>query len=265
MDRLLPYVHALEALEIPMEVWRRRLRGVARSAGRRAALARARGIRRAASLVGVILRAAFGVSDHGECSRGSRQAAGSASSLTWRGHPALAAASHVRPRFVDVRITGGPACCLAAAIERILEDSGYLTLATRRLPACKRAICCTPLIVRQEIAERGGSLADAADALDADLESVGDVESLPLEPGRTDVVRAMNLHKAKGLEAPVVFLADPCAGLYGGVNRRIVRDGATARGWFVIEKSRADGERLYDPRWPCRQIGTTTCCRSVRS
>ena len=34
---------------------------------------------------------------------------------------------------------------------------------------------------------------------------------MPLEPGRTDVVRLMNLHKAKGLEAPVVFLADPRA------------------------------------------------------
>jgi ATP-dependent helicase/nuclease subunit A len=31
----------------------------------------------------------------------------------------------------------------------------------------------------------------------------------PLRPGRTDAVRVMNLHKAKGLEAEVVFLAEP--------------------------------------------------------
>jgi ATP-dependent helicase/nuclease subunit A len=31
----------------------------------------------------------------------------------------------------------------------------------------------------------------------------------PLEPGRSDVVRLMNLHQAKGLEAHVVILADP--------------------------------------------------------
>jgi ATP-dependent helicase/nuclease subunit A len=31
----------------------------------------------------------------------------------------------------------------------------------------------------------------------------------PLEPARPDVVRVMNLHQAKGLEAPVVVLADP--------------------------------------------------------
>jgi ATP-dependent helicase/nuclease subunit A len=32
----------------------------------------------------------------------------------------------------------------------------------------------------------------------------------PLEPGRPDVVRLMNLHQAKGLEARVVVLAEPC-------------------------------------------------------
>jgi ATP-dependent helicase/nuclease subunit A len=34
----------------------------------------------------------------------------------------------------------------------------------------------------------------------------------PLEPGRPDVVRVMNLHQAKGLEAAVVVLADPSGG-----------------------------------------------------
>ena len=33
----------------------------------------------------------------------------------------------------------------------------------------------------------------------------------------------MNLHKAKGLEADVVFLADPCGGVRKDVSRRIVR------------------------------------------
>ena len=64
----------------------------------------------------------------------------------------------------------------------------------------------------RQVVEDGGSLADAADALEDDGEATSEVESLPLEPGRTDVVRLMNLHKAKGLEANVVFLADPCGG-----------------------------------------------------
>ena len=66
----------------------------------------------------------------------------------------------------------------------------------------------------RQVTEEGGTLADAAEALIEDLSSA-EVESVPLEPGRTNVVRVMNLHKAKGLEAPVVFLADPVRGWIG--------------------------------------------------
>ncbi|HSM60316.1 MAG TPA: UvrD-helicase domain-containing protein [Longimicrobiales bacterium] len=51
------------------------------------------------------------------------------------------------------------------------------------------------------------SLPGALDALGQALESK-EAEA-PLQPGRTDVVRLMNLHQAKGLEARVVVLADP--------------------------------------------------------
>ena len=91
----------------------------------------------------------------------------------------------------------------------------------------------------RQVAEEGGTLADAAAALVEDLESA-EVESVPLEPGRSDVVRLMNLHKAKGLEAPVVFLADP---LRGGMRRadvRIVRDGLRAVGYFQITRPKGE-------------------------
>lgn len=51
------------------------------------------------------------------------------------------------------------------------------------------------------------SLPGAVSALQAALD-LREAEA-PLEPGRPDVVRLMNLHQAKGLEAPVVVLADP--------------------------------------------------------
>ncbi|HSR41143.1 MAG TPA: UvrD-helicase domain-containing protein, partial [Longimicrobiales bacterium] len=51
------------------------------------------------------------------------------------------------------------------------------------------------------------SLIGALDALETTL---GDEEvEAPLEPGREDAIRVMNLHKAKGLEGTVVVLADP--------------------------------------------------------
>jgi ATP-dependent helicase/nuclease subunit A len=95
------------------------------------------------------------------------------------------------------------------------------------------------------VLEDGGNLADAADALAADSEASNEVESLPLEPGRSDVVRLMNLHKAKGLEADVVFLADPCGGMRRRVDVHIQRDGDKALGWFKVEKK---SEGSYAPK-----------------
>jgi ATP-dependent helicase/nuclease subunit A len=90
----------------------------------------------------------------------------------------------------------------------------------------------------RQITESGGSLAEAADALEADMEAASEVESLPLEPGRTDVVRIMNLHKAKGLEAKVVFLVDPAGGVGSRVDVRIQRSGFAAYGWLkIVRKS----------------------------
>ena len=80
-----------------------------------------------------------------------------------------------------------------------------------------------------------------------------EVESLPLEPGQTDVVRVMNLHKAKGLEAPVVFLADPCGGFKPRVDIRIIRDGSPRRGYFSITE---DWGQHRERCWPNPPVGT---------
>src|SRR5690606_16022454 len=52
----------------------------------------------------------------------------------------------------------------------------------------------------------------------------------PLEPSRPDVVRVMNLHQAKGLEATVVVLADPAGGSQHAPELHVQRgqEGATA-------------------------------------
>jgi ATP-dependent helicase/nuclease subunit A len=243
--RLLPYVRALEDLQIPMEVSGAGAFAESLEVQDVALLLRALGDPQdAVALVGVLRGRLFGISDpqlfEWKQAGGWFSIFADRDTAKLRGHPVGQALQTLSMWFRWTHVLP-----IAAAIERILEDSGYLALAATT-PAGVQAGDLLHAVDRvRQIAERGGGLADAADALEADLESVGDVESLPLEPGRTDVVRAMNLHKAKGLEAPVVFLADPCAWLYGGVNRRIVREGATARGWFAIQKSRADGERSY--------------------
>lgn len=123
-----------------------------------------------------------------------------------------------------------------AAIERILESTGYLALAAVETPGGPDAGDLLHAVDRiRQVTEQGGTLAEAAAALDREVDS-SEVESLPLEPGRGDVVRLMNLHKAKGLEAPVVFLADPCGGWSKQADIRIERDGGRALGFFQITR-----------------------------
>ncbi len=127
-----------------------------------------------------------------------------------------------------------------AALERILEHTGYLALAATTPGGVEAGDLIHAIDRVRQVTESGQSLADAALALEADTEAAGDVESLPLEPGHGDVVRVMNLHKAKGLEAPVIFLADPCSGPWRRVNARVSRDGASAKGYFCIKRKKGD-------------------------
>lgn len=127
-----------------------------------------------------------------------------------------------------------------AAVELILEESGFLAYAAAASPGGADAGDLLHAVDRiRRVAERGGSLADAVRALRFDAES-SEVESASLEPGRRGVVRLMNLHKAKGLEAPVVFLADPCGGVKARADIRIRRDGDKSCGFFPIRKPKGD-------------------------
>ena len=124
-----------------------------------------------------------------------------------------------------------------AAVERILEATGLRARSPAIRPGGAEAGDRLHAADRiRQVTEEGGTLADAAEALVADLSS-NEVESVPLEPGRRDVVRVMNLHKAKGLEAPVVFLADPVRGWQDHVDVRVVRDGLNAAGYFALSHS----------------------------
>jgi ATP-dependent helicase/nuclease subunit A len=86
--------------------------------------------------------------------------------------------------------------------------------------------------VRSAALEGRTSLRDAMSALDGVLET-GEAEA-PLEPGRRDVVRIMNLHRAKGMEAPVVVLAHPTGKSAWEPHKRIDRRGDRAEGWLQV-------------------------------
>src|SRR6202011_1100077 len=59
-------------------------------------------------------------------------------------------------------------------------------------------------------AERGEDLSSIVDNLAAIARSRDDdTEEMSTAPGRRDAVQLMTLHRAKGLQARIVFLADP--------------------------------------------------------
>ena len=122
----------------------------------------------------------------------------------------------------------------SAALERILEHTGYLALAATTPGGVEAGDLLHAVDCVRHVVEDGGSLSDAADMLEDDSDESNEVESLSLEPGKSDVVRIMNLHKAKGLEADVVFLADPCGGFNPRVDVHIARTGDQPEGWFQI-------------------------------
>lgn len=235
-DRIAPYAHALESLNIPVEVSGAGAFGDSAEVEALTVLLRALSDPQdALSLIAVLRGPLFGISDPELFA--FKQAGGwfslfhepSGAIATTPLSRAMSAIAVLRQYYRWTRVL--PA---AAALGRILEDTGYLALAATTPGGVAAGDVLHAIDRIRQVVEGGGSLADAADALEADSEATSEVESLPLEPGRTDVVRLMNLHKAKGLEANIVFLADPAGGLTPRADVHIERTNVKARGWFKI-------------------------------
>jgi len=130
-----------------------------------------------------------------------------------------------------------PVC---AAVERIFDRTGLLAKASAEsaggAEAGKLIFAVDCLRAASEV---GASFAEAIGELEARL-GTGEADPPSLEPGRQDVVRLMNLHKAKGLEAKVVFLADPLAGWKPTANVRIIREGDRPTGYFQVTRRKGE-------------------------
>jgi len=136
----------------------------------------------------------------------------------------------------------------SVALEKILEASGLLGYLASTEMGSSRAGNVLKLveIVRSLEAEGTTSFAAISDFI-ADPGRLETVEEMSLTPGRRDAVRLMNLHKAKGLEAPIVFLANPAGMKDREPDKHIVRleggSGSPARsatgrprGFFLFRK-----------------------------
>jgi ATP-dependent helicase/nuclease subunit A len=136
------------------------------------------------------------------------------------------------------------------AIARIVDELGLLPWAAAGDLGESRAGALVYALdaVRTASLQGDTSLAGALDALRGALES--EEAEAPLEPGRAQVVRVMNLHKAKGLEAEIVILAAP-TGTYDHPIELVVRRPAGGRAFGTIFV----GER--------QKFGTRTLARAA--
>jgi ATP-dependent helicase/nuclease subunit A len=248
-DRIVPYAAALEALNIPLEVSGAGAFGESAEVQALTVLLRVLADPQdSLPLVAVLRGPLFGMSDpelfefrqaDGWFSIFYEPKASPVAQALRKGHDAVAnALASLRQYYRWTRTL--PA---GAALDRILEHTGYLALAATTPGGVEAGDLLHAVDRVRQVVEDGGSLDDAADALETDSEFTNEVESLPLEPGRSDVVRLMNLHKAKGLEATVVFLADPAGGVKPRADVHIERRGDKALGWFKVEKKYENGYR----------------------
>ena len=239
------YARAFEDQQIPVEVSGAGAFGDSQEVLQLALLLRAiADSQDGVSLVGVLRGALFGLSDRDLFAY--RQAGGWFSIFADAPRSDLDAIARVSTALSSLRQMHRwtQVMPIAAAVERILERTGYLALAATTPGGVEAGDLIHAVDRIRSIVEDGFTLADAADALQPDADESSDVESLPLEPGQDDVVRLMNLHKAKGLEAPVVFLANPFSGVSARVDVRVVREANKAHGYFQIKREFGKGEKV---------------------
>ncbi len=121
------------------------------------------------------------------------------------------------------------------AIPLIVDELGILPYAAGGELGATRAgaLLYTLDVTRQGCLVGRTTLGEAIQMLESALER--DDAEAPLLPGASNLVRVMNLHRAKGLEAPVVVLANPIeANLRApGTVQRRMPDGS-AEGWFAV-------------------------------
>jgi ATP-dependent helicase/nuclease subunit A len=133
----------------------------------------------------------------------------------------------------------------ASLLDRLLDETGLLAYATSQFLGDRRAGLLLGLVdAVRDVAAEGGDLAAIRSVIDATISS--EEREFTVLPGLTRAVRVMNVHKAKGLEAPIVFLAANKPGSDRAPGHIVHRDAVTgaAHGVLRITSTRGFQERV---------------------
>jgi len=103
----------------------------------------------------------------------------------------------------------------SAAVARILDDAGLWAVATygtgepRTDGSLRAGALVRVCTLVQQYDAQNLHWTDILDELQRVLDGEEEVDGMTMETGTGQAVRLMNVHQAKGLQAPLVFLADP--------------------------------------------------------
>lgn len=126
----------------------------------------------------------------------------------------------------------------AAAFTRIVDDLGLLPYAATLQTGSLRSGTLVKLL---EMLHLTPSVSASWQELTRFLQRQADehvLESCSLFAASGKAVRIMNVHKAKGLEAPVVFMAGPCGQKEHEVTEHVDRETDPAVGYFTIGRQK---------------------------
>ncbi|HEY2798461.1 MAG TPA: UvrD-helicase domain-containing protein [Thermoanaerobaculia bacterium] len=128
----------------------------------------------------------------------------------------------------------------AAAISRVCERLGWIAYAaSRELGDSRAGNLLKALATARRFSAEGLDFAGVVAELTR-MTGGGYIEEMNVEPGRRDAVRLLTVHGAKGLEAPVVFLADPRADRGRPPRFWIERETEPARSHWQISREAGD-------------------------
>ena len=137
-----------------------------------------------------------------------------------------------------------------AAVERIAFDVGLPMLALAAPGGQVQAgSMAKALQLLRAVQAEFDSIEELVEYLERLIDDKTEFDGLPVRPYERSVVRLMNLHKVKGLEAPIVFLANPMGKWDPPISLHVDRVGDRVRGYMAIDdaKSGRSARRLARP------------------